>query len=336
MQGYLAAMEQFLDVQRDVMAAFLAGHAIPLEMQVALPEFPLPIQVEEPSRPFALIGQVEQFEPGRSVVYRRVMDEREDLFADDHTLGGRGVSRVDPGQNGLPILPMTFSLEAMAEAAAILAPGKVVIAIRNVRLFRWLPFDPDPTTLEVRATISSVDPATGVVEIMADVRDLGNSFVADGANKPASEAVVVLADCYPESPTPLPFDLTDEMACKSTIEDLRRNMFHGPLFQMIRSLDRIGREGIEGTLEVQPRTKWFRSDPDPAIVLDPVLMDAAMHMLGAWHLEQPDWTGRILLPYEVQRVEFFGPSPPCEQPTHRTRAQRTGIRATLQAWTGSS
>ncbi len=38
-------------------------------------------------------------------------------------------------------------------------------------------------------------------------------------------------------------------------------------------------------------------------------MDAAMHLLGAWHLEQPDWTGRILLPFEVQRVEFFGPTP---------------------------
>jgi hypothetical protein len=35
-----------------------------------------------------------------------------------------------------------------------------------------------------------------------------------------------------------------------------------------------------------------------------------MHILGAWHLEQPDWTGRILLPYEVQRIEYFGPTPP--------------------------
>ena len=70
------------------------------------------------------------------------MDEREDRYADDHTLGGRGVSRENPAQNGLPVLPMTFSLEAMAEAAALLAPGKVVVAIRNIRLFRWLPFDP--------------------------------------------------------------------------------------------------------------------------------------------------------------------------------------------------
>ena len=55
-------------------------------------------------------------------------------------------------------------------------------------------------------------------------------------------------------------------------------MFHGPLFQMIRSLDRIGREGIEGTLEVQPRNGWFRSNPEPRVALDPVLIDAAMHI----------------------------------------------------------
>jgi hypothetical protein len=205
---------------------------------------------------------------------------------------------------------MTFSLEAMAEAATLLAPGKVVVAFRKIRLFRWLPFDPEPTTLEVRATIASADPATGVVEVKADVRDLGNSFVADGAAKPACEAVVVLADAHPEPPEPLPFCLTEEQPCKSTVEDLRRNMFHGPLFQMMSTLNRTGREGIEGELDVKPRTGWLRSGSEARAVLDPVLTDAAMHIIGAWHLEQPDWTGRILLPFEVSRVEYFGPPPP--------------------------
>jgi malonyl CoA-acyl carrier protein transacylase len=311
MDGYLATMEQFLNVQREVMEAFLSGRAPTNGLSLDLVPFPdlVPATDSALPKPFALVGRIEHLEPGQSVIFRRVMDEREDLYADDHTLGGRGVSRVDPGQNGLPILPMTFSLEAMAEAAALLAPGKVVIAIRNVRLFRWLPFDPEPTTLEVRATVVAADPQTGQIEVKADVRDLGNSFAADAANKSASEAVLVLADRYPEPAQPLPFQLTQETRCQSTVEDLRRNMFHGPLFQMIRSLDRIGREGIEGLLEVQPRTHWFRSNPEPRLVLDPVLMDAAMHMLGAWHLEQPDWTGRILLPYEVQRIDFFAPAP---------------------------
>jgi hypothetical protein len=311
MHTYLDVMEQFLDTQRAVMTTFLGGCPSPAD-QFVFPDFVLSAAdavAPAPERPFALVGTVLHHEPGREIVFHRVMDEREDRYADDHTLGGRGVSREDPGQNGLPVVPMTFSLEAMSEAATLLAPGKVVIAIRNVRLYRWLPFDPEPTTLEVRAAVTATDPATGVVEVKADVRDLGNSFLPDGANKPASEAVIVLADHYPDPPAPLPFALTNESQCESTIEELRRNMFHGPLFQMLRTLDRTGREGIEGTLEVQPRNCWFRSNQDPRLAIDPVLLDSAMHILGAWHLEQPDWTGRILLPFEVQRIEYFGPTP---------------------------
>lgn len=316
LNAYLDVMDRFLDVQREVMESFLAGRPAGATglveglWDLSPPAEPAPAHEAAAEKPHCLIGEVVRFEPGREVVFRRVMDEREDRYADDHTLGGRGVSRVDPAQNGLPVLPMTFSLEAMAQAALLLAPGKVVTTLQGVRLFRWLPFDPDPTTLEVRATVTAIDPETGTVEVRADVRDLGNSFLADAAGKPACEATLLLNDHYPEPPEPLPFTLTDEQSCRSSVEDLRRNMFHGPLFQMIRSLGRVGREGIEGTLEVQPRAGWFASDPEPRVALDPVLVDAAMHILGAWHLEQPDWTGRILLPIGVNRLDFFGPPPP--------------------------
>ncbi|MCS6864888.1 MAG: polyketide synthase dehydratase domain-containing protein [Gemmataceae bacterium] len=326
--GYFDLMEQFLDTQRDVMTAFLGGAAngssgcahgsstaYPLQPPAAqVPEpsaaVAAPAGAQSPSANYCLIGDIVAYTPGQQIVFRRRMDEQEDRYVDDHTLGGRGVSRVDPTQNGLPVLPMTFSLEAMSEAASLLLPGKVVIAIRQVRLYRWLPFDAEPTTLEVQAQLAACDPQTGIAEVKANVRDLGNSFLPDGAHKPASEAVIVLADRYPEPPPLKPFRLTDEVRCRSTVEDLRRNMFHGPLFQMITSLDRTGREGIEGTLEVKPRHTWFRSNPDPRIAIDPVLTDAAMHILGAWHLEQPDWTGRILLPIGLQLLEFFGPPPP--------------------------
>src|SRR5262249_58219866 len=111
-------------------------------------------------------------------------------------------------------------------------------------------------TLEAGAAVPSPAPAAGVVEVKADVRDLGNSFVRDGANKPAAAAVVVLADRYPEPPEPRPFRLTDERPCVSTVADLRRNMFHGPLFQMLHDLGRLGHEGIEGKVTVSPRARW--------------------------------------------------------------------------------
>ena len=318
LDAYFATMEQFLDVQREVMEAFLAGRgpvaALPADV-FALAEvsadFQLTTNHQPPTeRPLCLVGEIVRHEPGREVVFHRPLDQREDLHADHHTLGGRAVSRTDPAQNGLPVLPMTFSLEAMGEAASLLAPGKVVAAIKNVRLYRWVPFDATPTTLEVRAAVAKVDPTTGEVEVKGDVRDLGNFFLPDGANKVACEATVVLADRYPDSPPPHPFALTDEQPCRATVEDLRRNMFHGPMYQMIRTLDRYGREGIEGLMEVQPRDTWFASNPDPRYVIDPVLVDAAMHLIGAWHLEQPDWSGRILLPIGVQSLEFFSPPPP--------------------------
>ena len=82
----------------------------------------------------------------------------------------------------------------------------------------------------------------------ADVRDLGNTFLRDGAGKPACEAVVLLADRYPDPPEPRPFRLSEEQPCRSTVEDLRRNMFHGPLFQMIRS-GRFGRKSLSYALQ---------------------------------------------------------------------------------------
>ncbi len=344
--AHLDVMERFLDVQRQVMEAYLSASAAGDSATAPAPAFctfpetgpdrlvptvspstqvKCPVETREDVSSdsnssaaagdtartrFCLIDHVIEHDPGRSLIARRTLDIREDIYANDHTLGGREVSRVDPKQNGLPVLPMTFSLEAMAQAAVLLVPGKVVTTLRNVRLYRWVPFDPQPTTLEVRASVAEVDAASGTVVVRADVRDLGNSFLPDGANKPASEATLVLADTYPPPPAPRPFRLTDERPCRSSIPELRRNMFHGPLFQMLRSLDRYGPEGIEGTLEVHPRDRWFRSNPAPHTVLDPVLVDAAMHILGAWHLEQPDWSGRILLPIGLQSLEFFGPPPP--------------------------
>ena len=168
---------------------------------------------------------------------------------------------MDPGQNGLPVLPMTFSLEAMAEAAALLVPGKVVAAIRDIRLYRWLPFDPEPTTLEVRAAVASVDPQTGVVEVRADVRDLGNTFARDGANKPASEAVVVLADRYPEPPGPLPFRLTDEQEAHPH-RDGKAEPVEQRAPRQVAARDRAGAEGAEGRgapQRVRRRARHLRS-----------------------------------------------------------------------------
>jgi malonyl CoA-acyl carrier protein transacylase len=319
MLHYLGVMEQFLDTQRAVMETWLQRGTRNTENGTEDSEFvssilnSLPPLFDEPAvgsapplprpaldvTPGTLIGEIIRLIPGREIVVRRTLDLGEDRYAADHTIGGRTASRVDPDQHGLPILPMTFSLELMAECAALLLPGQAVTALRDIRLMRWLPFEAEPITIEVTATVQVTDPPT----VKAIIRDLG-------VNKTTAQGVVELSADYPEPPMLGEFALSDSHACKATLDDVYRNLFHGPLFRGMHSLDRYGAEGIEGTVEVLPRDGWFRSTPEPQLVTDPVLVDVCMHILAAWHLEQPDWAGRILLPIGLKRIEFFGAPPP--------------------------
>jgi hypothetical protein len=278
----------------------------------------------------ALLGQIVAYEPGQSLTTRRLLDLREDWFVHDHTIGGRAVSRIDPTQNGLPILPMTFSLEIMAELACTLLPGLVVTAIEQVKLLRWLPYDEATTTLEATATVLPEDGSGAAARQGARAghrQPLRSGGVMAGQT--AAEGVVVLATAYEPAPALDDSPLAQQRPCTVTHEVLYRNLFHGPLFQSVASLDHYGDDGLVGSVCVPPRDRWFASQRDPAVLLDPVLLDVAMHLLGAWHLEQPDWTGRILLPFELRRIEFFGPTPAARHAAALPQQQRASLRPAL-------
>jgi malonyl CoA-acyl carrier protein transacylase len=305
---YMGVMEQFLDVQREVMEDFLAkrkGGGVQFANGVVKE---MPVVATPPQRP--LIGEILEHTPGREITMRRRLDLSEDLFGADHTIGGRTVSKVDPNQHGLPVMPMTFSLEMMAELASLLVPGNVVISLKRIRLLRWLPFDDqEPTTVEVTARVLPENGTAGYQQVAVEIRDLGNSTRPGNAKWVAVQGTVVLADTYPKAPAAGPFVLANDRPCRISLEVLYKNLFHGPLFQGVVSTDRIGDNGIESQVRVLPRSGWFRSAPNPDLILDPVLIDATMHPLASWHLEQPDQAGRILLPFELASLDLYGPMP---------------------------
>src|SRR6185312_1838063 len=77
LNDYLAVMEQFLDVQREVMEAYLG----PTSAATRTPRSgPLPPADSESrlDESYCLLGPIERFDPGREVIFRRIMDERED------------------------------------------------------------------------------------------------------------------------------------------------------------------------------------------------------------------------------------------------------------------
>jgi acyl transferase domain-containing protein len=129
---YLEVMDQLLDTQREVMEHFLARKGCRTALQSrpdgsGEPSYETNSLTRGALPRLPLLGEILRLEPGKEAVMRRRLDLAEDLFAADHTLGGRTVSKVDPNQHGLPVMPMTFSLEMMAELASLLVPGQVVI-----------------------------------------------------------------------------------------------------------------------------------------------------------------------------------------------------------------
>lgn len=318
MSRHLALMEQFLDDQAEVMAAYLdrrrrgSGEAAPIEAPAPAPSFgPAPsgeVRLSLAAFPLLSTASILAFEAGREVTVQRPLDLAEDLFALHHTIGGHAVSKVDPNQHGLPVMPMTFSLEIMAELAAGLCPGYKAVGIENVRLFHWLAFDADElASIEAAARLLPAADSAAAPEVAVTIHVLGGAANKAGKRSPAGQGVVRLARNYPEPPPAPDFPLTDEHPCTIPVEVLYRNLFHGPLFQGTRSTGRSGREGLEGEIEVLPRDRLFRSRPDPHFAMDPVTLDVGMHPISAWQLEFEDQSGRVLLPVELKKIEIFGP-----------------------------
>lgn len=302
MKRYLEVMNQFLEVQQQVVQGFLNRACLP-QVKTSRPE----PKAAPPNRgPF--IGEVVRLVPGREVLVRRRLDLAEDLVIADHTLGGREVSKVNPNHHGVPIMPMTYVLEVMAEAAALLAPGRVVTGIKGLKLFRWLAYD-ETSTIEIAATAQPTDgQAPGDVRVLVEIADPGSG--ATGSRTVTARATVILSNRYPTAPAAKPFPLVNDRPCRIPLAGLYRNLFHGRRFQGVLSSGRVGDAGIECPIVVLPRHDHFASQREPRYLLDPVLLDVSMHPQVAWHLEQPDQSGRILLPVELASVEIYGAPPP--------------------------
>ncbi|MBX3413401.1 MAG: polyketide synthase dehydratase domain-containing protein [Pirellulales bacterium] len=349
MQRHLALSEQFLADQQAITEQFLARRRgvrtnrlapqlwrtppeiTPLAAVPTIPSEPVatpgsvPATVAAPceiphdllSVPGPLVSEIVEHVAGERIVMRRRLDLSEDLYAEDHTVGGREVSKVDPNQHGLPVMPMTFTLEMMAEVAARLVPGHAPISVNDVTLIRWLALDDPISTVEVKASIEQrPDVPAEQVSVRVEVRDLGPDAGVEEANNGSAKrgAVaalgrVLLAQRYPIPPAPKPAAFTSARPNTIGLYELYRGLFHGPRFQGVTQLNGFGDEGIEATIQIQPRDNLFASRREPGFLLDPVTIDVAMHPAAGWHLEQPDQAGRVLLPYELGKIEFFSPPP---------------------------
>ncbi len=265
---------------------------------------------------YPLLGGVVSWADGEELVTERTFDPSDDLYLRDHTLG-HAVSVFDPDLSALAVLPLTMSLEILAEAAACLS-SRTVVGLRDVNAFRWVAFDGTPQTL--RVTARRVPGANDRVTVQ--LRNLTED--AQSANphrSPVVEATVLLGDAYPPAPSKGLTQLGSLRPSRLAPESLYTEvMFHGPAWQGVQTIEQTSDRGTVTFLRVLPVSGFFRGNPAPRFVLDPVVLDAAGQVIGFWTMEHLTH-GRVIFPFHLDALDLYRPG----RPTGETVTCRASI-----------
>ncbi len=243
----------------------------------------------------------------------RWLDLRDDPVARHHTLGGRRLSAIEPDRLGLPVVPFTVMTELLAQAAAVLVPGKVVTGLRDVQANRWTTYldENEPVALEVRAERDPARP--DLVRVAIKNRGSRGGRCPSG-DEPTVIGIVVFGDRREPAPQAPPFSIPEagglpvhrRGSCTAT-----SGSFTAP--RASRRLTRVGlssRHGIDGTIRVLPRRDLLPERLWPTLHTDPIVLDNFTHLLGCWGLDKKAGEeGDLVFPLRLAELKIFGGRP---------------------------
>ncbi|MEW6167476.1 MAG: beta-ketoacyl synthase N-terminal-like domain-containing protein [Pseudomonadota bacterium] len=308
LQTHFSLMQEFLDSQARVMGlASLPGPSAAGPAPGGTePASPSPEQAPEA---FPLLGEIVEHDPQRLVMERRYALDS-DLFLRDHTIGAAPSAR-DTSLLPIAVVPFTFSMEILAEAAMRLVDrrDRRVVAIEQARGNRWLSLDDDSVLLRIvaeREAASATEDRIGVRLFMLGAGPQpglpGGMLVFEGS--------VVLAEHYPQAPQARAWSSADEHPPRNNPDGelYSHGMFHGPRLQGVKHLRRWGAESIEADLEAIPTHDYFSFTPRPRFQLDAAMLDAAGQLAGYWLAEKHGW-GYNCFPFRLGRLSMYAPPP---------------------------
>ena len=314
LNAHFALMQDFLDSQARVLglAAGVPG-GVMMPSPMATPSAAtMPASAAATPAPangavdpaFPMLGAIVEQTPGRLVIERRYDLDR-DLFLRDHTLGN-APSAQDPSLTGLAVIPFTFSMELIAEAAMRLAArnDRVVVAIEHSRGSRWLSLDDGGVTLRIvaEAAPGNADEIACRVFLLGDGTPNGGLLVFEGtvrlaANYPAPPAAQPLNGALQPPHIHLPGQL------------YAHGMFHGPRLQGCTRIDGYNGDGMVAELTTLPTHDYFAGTAAPRLQFDAALLDAAGQLAGFWLRERNTGVPNCF-PFRVRTLTLYAPPPP--------------------------
>ena len=284
--SYFDTMERFVSAERDIMTAYFGAYTGETTPSVA----------GQATR-FPMLSTMQRAEDGSVLTARLQIDLSRAPYLADHSFG-RDISTLKPGSNGLPVVPLTFTMEALAEAAAALCPDLVVTGMHEVRASRWLSLEDGALSLEASAELKQSGPQTLVhVRLRAAEGPVLRPILV--------EATVELAPARPEAPVADPLSYGARREVQWSLEDVySRIMFHGPMLYAVDSMDLTAEDGCEGDLRGLPLSPLYTGIPAPHFETDPITLDAVGQLVGVWSAEMLDEAFHIF-PFRVEKLEMF-------------------------------
>ncbi len=303
LKDHFALMQDFLDSQARVLG--FAGAASAVDAVAAERADP---SRADPDR-YPLLGRITGRDADRVTCERRY-DLASDLFLRDHALGSAPSSRQST-LLALSVIPFTFSMEIVAEAACLLTGDRLrLIGLDSSRGHRWLGLDGGTLDLRIVAERVAADPAQPGVERVS-VRLFQNGVGGPAGGVLVFEAIALLGAAFPAAPAPRPWIASESRPSRSNPDGelYSRGMFHGPRLQGVTSIRRWADEAIEADMVTIATHDYFRFTNKPQFRTDPALLDAAGQVVGYWLTERFAW-GFNCFPYHVGAFRQYAPMPP--------------------------
>ena len=287
-EGYFETLNKVMQTEQSVMQAFLSGG----QGQAASP-------APDTGDRFPMLSQIELRPDARSLQARIALDHQIAPYLADHSFG-RAISISAPGRHGLSVVPLTFTMEALAQAAGALRSDLKVVGLREVRASRWISVEkPFARNLEVTAELQGDDGEKTVIRTR--IRD------AEGpALRPViAEADIELATDYAPAPVAPAFAPQGAAPSHWSLDDVyRRIMFHGPRLQAVTSMSMAAPTAAEGGLIGLPHDQLFSATRAPVFETDAITLDAVGQLVGVWSADQLE-TAFHIFPFRVEHVEIF-------------------------------
>lgn len=247
------------------------------------------------------VGHIADHVPGVSITVERTLTLDEDLHLADHVFVH--APGVKPLSACLPVVPLTLSLEIMAETAACLAPGFGLIGFEDVEASRWIELaDTDRLGLRIKAECAQFDSERAVYRITTAIH-------VEDQVAPAIKSHVLFAPRYYVDVSLSFTDVDDASTRPWSSEQIyeERYMFHGPIYQCLTGPVVLHGRGAIGGLLVKAPTNLFRSTNRPQLLTDPASLDTVGQLLGIWAVDQ---RRRQVFPIGLKQLQLYRPTPP--------------------------